>query len=264
MSRKRSEGGILALVYIRYLLPIIMCAALIGVMFIPCLSYSTVEGTQSEISAAELVENSWDQVRSYLFATSEREITQERFSWTVLILLPVLVLLFIVGSLSALAVAACALAYVSNWQFRKTEVGIWFITIIPNRIVACALHACVLPLMFYSRIIIPLYDKIMHVDVLLNVSFPEPWVWGLIAIALTVALSVISSYFEKKYDIDPFKKRVPPAVRVIDPEGDESDDSEYVPKNEAERIYYEQQKKSREEQAELIRRLLSKNDEKEK
>ena len=255
----------MVLIYVRYLLPVVLCLALLGTMLIPCLQYSTVEGTQKEISALELMENSWDQVRAYLFATSDQEITQVRFSWTVLILLPVLVLFFLIGAVMTVAVAVGAMRYINNYAYRKTDARIWFITIIPNRIVVCAVQALILPMLFYSRMIIPLYTKVLHVGVLLNVSFPEPWVWGLIAYAVIVALTVISARFERELDADPFKKIKRPVVRVVDPEKDEPAEEE-EPKftDEAARRYYENQKRAREEQAELIRRLLNKNNEEEK
>ena len=89
--------------------------------------------------------------------------------------------------------------------------------------------------------------------------------WGLIAYAIIVALTVVSARFERELDADQFKKIKRPTVRVIDPEVDEAAKEE-EPKftDEAARRYYENQKRAREEQAELIRKLLNKNDEEEK
>ncbi len=266
MKHTNNRNVKIAFIYIRYLLPILLCALLIGTLFIPCLSYSTVEGTQKEISSAELFGNSWDQVRAYLFATSEREVTQERFSWTVLILLPILVLLFAVGVISAVIVAIVALMYINDHEFRKSNARIWFVTIIQNRIVSCILQGLILPLLFYPRMIILLYDKIMNIDVLLNVSFPEPWIWGLVFVAVIIIMSSVSCRFEQDMGVDPFKRIAPPIVRVIDreDEDDEPADAEPVFKSDSERVYYEQQMRARREQEELIRRLLNKNDEEEK
>ncbi|MBQ8850037.1 MAG: hypothetical protein IJ011_06895 [Clostridia bacterium] len=266
MSNKKNKSPAkTALIYIRYILPVALCIAIVCTMFIPCLQYSTTEGTQDEMSAAQLISNSWDQVREYLFGTSEKEITQEKFSWTVLILLPVLLLLFAVGFISSVVVAVGALRYINDRDFRKTDARIWFITLLPNRIVVCVLQALILPVLFYSRIIIPLYTEIMHVAVLLNTTFFEPWVWGLAAYAVIVALSIASAHFEKELDADPFKKVKPPVVRVIDREDEEeSEEKESEFKTEAERRYYENQKRAREEQAELIKKLLNKNDEEDK
>lgn len=262
-KKKNNNTAKMTLIYIRYLIPVALCLAVMGTLFIPCLQYSTVEGTQSKISAAELMENSWDQVRAYLFATSEREITQERFSWTVLILLPLLILLFCIGVISSVAVAIGALRYINDIGYRKTDARIWFITILPNRIVVCILQLFILPMLFYSRLMVPLYAKILHMGILLNTSFPEPWVWGIIACAVIILLSIISARFEKELDADPFKKIAPPVIRVVDRDSEESEKKEPVFKDEAERIYYENQKRARDEQAERIKKLLNKNDEEE-
>ena len=261
-GKKIKEQRARVLIYIRYLLPVILCVALLGTAFIPCLRYSIAGTTQSEVSTVELMENTWNFSREYLFDPSNQDdsVLKERFSWTALILVPVLVLLFAVGFISTAAVAIGGLLYINSREFRKTDARIWFITLLPNRVVACILHALVLPMLFYSRIVILLYDKIMRIDMLFNTSFPEPWVFGLIAYAVTVTLCVVSAALEKKYDADQFKKITPPVVRVVDP--DEETEEEKAPtfKTEADRLYYENQKRAREEQAERIRQLLNKDE----
>ena len=265
MNNNKIKNAKTAVIYVRYILPVALCLLLIGAMFISCLSYSTVEGTQGEISEAELLSNTWEQTRTYLFGNSDREATQESFSWTAVILIPALVLLFAAGVLSSVIVAAGAILYINYPEFRKSDTRIWFVTFFPNRIIVCILQALVLPLLFYSRITILLYDKIMNVDVLLNVSFPEPWVWGLISVAMICALSAVSAKFERELGCDTFKKIDSPIVKVIDPE-DSQEEEKHEPqfKTESERIYYENQMRAREEQAEYIRKLLNKNDEEEK
>ncbi len=252
----------MALVYIRYLLPVILCVALLGTAFIPCLRYSIAGTTQDEVSTAELMKNTWNFSREYLFDTSEQDksVLIERFSWTALILVPILVLLFAVGTISAAAVAIGGLLYINSREFRRTDGRIWFITLLPNRVVVCVLQALVLPMLFYSRIVLLLYDKIMRIDMLFNTSFPEPWVFGLIAYAVIVTLCIVSANFEKRYDADPFKKITPPAVRVVDPDGYTEEEKEPTFETEADRRYYEAKKRAREEQAERIRQLLNKDE----
>jgi hypothetical protein len=96
----------------------------------------------------------------------------------------------------------------------------------------------------------------MNISVKLEIVGAEPWVLGLIALAVIFALSAVSAYYEKKNDIDPFKKRIPPVVRVIDSYRDEKAQGDT--KNDE---YEELNRRAREEQAEYIRRLLNKNDE---
>lgn len=260
--RRAPDATRRALVYIRYLFPIFAAALCVAVMFVPCLSYSTVEGTQASISLSELIGNSWDQVRAYLFATAQQEPSQKIFAQTVLALIVVFVLLFVIGVASAVVSAVFAIRYF-NAPKPRTVAHMWFITIIPNRAVLCALYALTLPLLFFCRLIIPLYDRIMHVDVLLNVSAPEPWVWGLILYGVSVVLSVVSARYERQMRMDMFKQTRAATVRVS---ADAGVGEEYVPhfETEADRENYEMIKRSKQEQAERIRKLLDLDDSEEK
>ena len=265
-KRKNREGTAMLLIYLRYLLPVLLCLVLIGLMLVPNLRYSTSSGTQEQMSVAQLLDNSWGQVRENLFGSTEVNVLEERFSWTLIILIPILYLLFAIGLLSSVVVAVVGLLYINSPDFRRSDGRIWFVTLLPNRVVVCILQALVLPLLFYSRIIIPIYKKILRIDVLLNVDFPEVWIFGLVFFALTVALCIWSAKFERELDCDPFKRIAPHRVIVVDPEDAEEKAAKDEPtfKTEAEREYYERQKRAREEQAELIRKLLNKDEEENK
>lgn len=263
MKKIKNADGVAVLAYIRYILPPILLAALLLSLFIPCLKFTVVssEGvTGGEMSVAMLLENSWETVRSYLFGGGELEGGQEAFSQAVLILIPLMWILYGVGFLSSLAAAVGAVAYLRDEGFKKTDAGIWFITILPNRIVVCALHVLVLPLLLYHRILVLLYDKLMNIDVTLDIIGVEPWVLGLIVLVAVFALSAVSAYLEKDCGLDVFKKPIPPVVRVID-----RDDSEEPSRGEKrDDVYEEQKRRAREEQADYIRKLLNKNDEENK
>ena len=249
----------MSLIYARYLFPIINCLVLTGLMFVPNLRYSIKSGTVDEMSVAERLNNDWYAARVSLFGGSELSVLGVNFYRVLMVLIPVLGVLFFIGVLSCLAVAVVGLAYINSYEFRKTRERIWFITIIPNRVVACVLQGLTLPVLFYSRIIVLLFQKVYNTDVLLNVTFPEVWVFGLVLFALSVGLSILSAKYERAYDADPFKKIKPPTVKVIEREGGASD--EPVFKTDAEREYYERQKLVREEQVERIRKLLNKDEE---
>ena len=211
--------------------------------------------------AFELLGNSWDQVRQNLFGSGDITVLEERFSWILIILIPILALLFAVGFLSSLAVAVYGLVYLSSPEFRRTPTRVGFVTILPNRTVVCALQVMVLPILFYSRILIPIYKNVLRIDVLLNVGFPEAWVFGLVFLAVIIALSVWSAGYERDMGVDPFRPMIPPVVKVLDKEEENDTPREPVFKTDAEREYYERQKRVREEQAELIRKLLNKDEE---
>lgn len=259
-NRKKKDTGRRVLIHIRYLLPPLLCLMLVALMLIPNLRYSTASGTQGDVSLLELLDNSWEQVRQNLFGGGDITSLEESFSWTLMALLPSLVILFAIGALSTVAVAIGALLYVNSHEFRRTEGRVWFVTLLPNRVIVLILQGLTLPLLFYSRMLIPIYRSVLKIDVLLNVSFPEVWVFGLVFLALSVALSVWSEVYEKDMGVDPFKKIAPPIVKVVDREGEEETAREPVFKTEAEREYYERQKQAREEQAELIKRLLNKDE----
>jgi hypothetical protein len=231
-------------------------------IFVQSLKFTVVSNdgvTGGVMSVSMLLENSWDKVRGYLFGGGKMEGGQEAFSWTVLVLIPLMWILYGVAVLSAIASAVGALAYFADRSFKKTDAGVWFITLLPNRIVVSALQLLVMPLLFYHRILVLLYDKQMNIDVTLDVIGPEPWIIGLAVLSIIFALSAVSSVYEKKYGMDPFEKPVPPVIKVIERE----DADEYSDNGERDEAYEEQKRRAREEQAEYIRRLLNKNNEEE-
>ena len=250
----------MALIHVRYLLPVVFCFALVGLMFVPNLRYSISTGTVDEMSVAERLNNDWYGARVALFGSSELSPLGENFYRVLMVLIPVLGTLFFIGFLSCIIVAIIGLIYVNDHNFRHTRERIWFVTLIPNRIVVCVLQALTLPLLFYSRIIVLLFQKVYNTDVLLNITFPEVWVFGLVFFALSVGLSVWSAKYEKSLDADPFKKIAPPTVKVIGREDAYENAGEPTFKTETEREYYERQKRAREEQAERIKRLLNKDE----
>ena len=260
-NKKSRDTRALVLIHIRYILPVLLCLVLIGLAFIPNLRYSTAAGTQGDVSLAELLGNSWEQVRENLFGNTEITVQEERFSWTLIVLIPILVLLFAVGFITSVAVAVGGILYVNSNEFRRSDGRVWFVTILPNRAVTCVLQALVLPLLFYSRIIIPIYKRVLMIDVLLNVGFPEAWIFGLVFLAIIIGLCIWSAKYEKEMSVDLFKRISPPIVRVVDRDGDNEETREPVFKTDAEREYYERQKRAREEQAELIKKLLNKDEE---
>lgn len=253
------------LIVVRYALPILFCCAMIGVFFIPCAQFSTADGTNSPISGAELFDNSWYHVREYLFSGGATEASQERFCQIMLGLLIALAILFALGAASTVIVAFFAFRFMADPERGLSDTArLWFVSVIPNRIVVCALQALTLPVLFLTRMMVPLYDKVMHTSVLLNVTSAEPWVYGLILFGVSVALSVVSAHFEKKLGLDVFKKRVIVKTRAGEGFGAEDSDVDDNGADERrltaeERRYMELQRKNKEEQEERIRKLLNKD-----
>ena len=250
MKKRTDRGGAYVLIYIRYLLPIALCLAMLMSTLVPCLQYSTTEGTNDKISASELYENSWDQVRHYLFSGAETKADQARFSRVMLATLIIMAVLFALGALGTAAIAFFALRYVNDPDKKRAKNDvwrIWFVTVIPNRIVCCVIFALTLPLTFLSRLIVPMYDTMMNVDVLLRVSFPEPWVWALISLAVVIAMSVASSVYEKKLKVDVFESEKQKKRNALGKFAEDTEDTEEL-------------SEMRARQAELVKNILAKKD----
>ena len=259
--RKNTDTKALVLIHLRYIIPALLCLVLVGLMFVPNLRYSVSSGTVEEMSVAERLNNDWYQARVALFGSSELSQLGLNFYRILMVVIPLLGLLFIIGALSTVVVAAVGLIYINSPEFRHSRERIWFITLLPNRIVVYVLQSLTLPVLFYSRIIVLLFEKVYKTDVLLNVTFPEAWIFGLVFFALSVGISIWSEIYEKRLDADPFKRITPPEVRVIEREERAPIKEAPVFKTEEEREYYERQKHAREEQLERIKRLLNKDEE---
>lgn len=251
----KREGQKRGWIYLRYALPLISVVLCLICMAVPMLQYTNNQsGTDEPISAFTLMKNSWDQVRNYLFGTAEQTNGNLIFSRTVLI---TLILFWILFSVSAVVAVWSLLAVV-----RYTEKGseedlgrIWFVTLIPNRIVLCILSGLMIPLTAFPRLLTVFYRKIIYVAVGLKVYGIDPMITAILLVVAISVLSAVTAGYEKKLAMDPFQK---PAEKT-------KQESMPIPENrpvkqqemtEAERRYYEMEKKTRREQAERIAELF--------
>ncbi len=252
LRRRKKEARRRGWIIAKYLfLP--LAALLITVsLFIPCLRYTTADaGTQGVISAAELTRNSWDQVRGYLFGTADPSASNESFSWAVLFVVALFTVLYVVGLALIGFYTVGAFRY-----FRSPEdVGrgrILFLTLFPNRLVACLSWLLLLPLTAFPRLIVLFYDRYFHYPVLLNVTFLEP-LWAALILILAVAFLTIGFLsLERAAGMDPHKRRPKPVEEDFEEE-ESYEESEEDP-------YAEMNRRAREEQAERIRQLLRKDE----
>ncbi len=226
-KKTKSNNSKYTVIYLRYILPIIFSLASIGTMLITCLSYSK----QEAVSSLDLMQNIWEQVRYYLFSGAKVDPEQQRYAWIMLSWLILSLLLYVIGLAATVAIAAAVLRFIKS-RDESDSVRLWLVTLVPNRIVVMVLQALTLPVLFLSRIVIPLYGMI-NVNVTLSTTFIEPWIFGLIFFAVTAVLSVISARFEKQLAADAFKKSIvdkltnnPQEARI---EEDEDDDGDYTP-----------------------------------
>ena len=257
-KRRKNSEGYRALVYIRYILPIIFCIAIWCITFAPCLAYATGSNAPNDpISLRELFGNSWDNVRGYLFGGGEQSPALHSFSVKMLVMLIAFFILFAIGFISTVFVAISVFSFLSK-RDRRSKAWLVFITVVPNRTVACILQGLTLPLLLLPRLVVPMY-RTMGEAVTLTTTGIEPLVWGLVFFVISVALSVISFFVEKDADLDAFNRPKEPIEEV---ESGEAED--YTPKFTRGKAYIndEAEQKNKSEQEELIRKLLG-NDDKE-
>lgn len=257
-SKNQPKSGQSVWIGVRYLLPVLALVITVAWLFIPCLRYTTAEaGTADAVSAAELFGNTWSQVRVYLFGGGNSDANTLLFCRTVLILLAVGLLLFAVGAVSVLWVAIGAFRFFSCPQERGTG-RILYITLFPNRPAAVLWQSLTLPLLAFPRILVVCYEKILHVGVLLQVTFCEPLAAGCILFLLSVIVTAAFMPLEKRMQMDPFftPKR---SVRVMERE-EEPQREETARETEEEKRYAEMCRRAKEEQMARIRAILHTDD----
>ena len=237
-------------IYFRYLFPIFVAVIMLALTFVPCYRFVTADtGIKQAISANELLSNSWETVRNYLFGGQEQVQVTADFAGTLFGVIIVLCLLFAVGLISAIYAAYVAFRFFAD-GCRESKKRILFITIFPNRIVLCISYALTLPLLFLPRIMPLLYDGILkyHVELICQ-PFDMAWIELALVVAV-IAVTFISARYETLCEMNVF-------VRYRDEEEEEEYEEQYATE-ESEDIFSEMDRKAREEQNERILRLLNK------
>lgn len=249
-------------IYIRYIFPIFAYIATAVWAGISCFRYTVAGKTNTPISLYELMSNTWYNVRQYLFGGGDSSAATETFSWVVLALLVGFVLLFLLGFAMSILSAVGAFSYFNNPKDRS-NFRIAYLTLLPNRVAACIYELLMLPILLFPRILILCYEKIIHTQVLLNLTFVEPLVIGGVLCGLILILTALTAQWEKKERMNPHDCPRPAVKTEDDEEDGQSSSLSAKPQfeNEADRIAYEMAEKSRAEQAERIRRLLNKDTE---
>ena len=238
-------------IYFRYILPIFTAILTLVLMSVPCYRFVTADtGLNKAISCLELMSNSWDTVRDYLFGNGEQVQVTADFAGTVFGLIILSVLLFAIGLASAVYAAVTAFGFFKS-GCKESRARILFVTLVPNRVVLVLYYALMLPLLFFPRIMPALYDGILryHVELICQ-SFDILIVDGII-FALTVAVIFISARYESLCEMNVF-------IRYKSQESDEEDDTVSDGElDDSEDAYAAMDRKTREEQNERILRLLN-------
>lgn len=207
--KKKTVNGKKNLIYIRYWFPVVTVVILLLLMCVPCLRFTTADGGTGEaISMGELMRNSWDQVRAYLFGGgTQKDAGTVHFARGVLIALIAFWFLFFLAACVSLYVLIYAFRYFRNPDSRGTE-NLVFMTLMPNRAVVCIGQALIFPLLCFPHFLLLMYDSILHYPVKLSFTFPEPLIFGVILYVAGVVLTVVSAPRESALGWNPFTKRL--------------------------------------------------------
>ena len=240
-------------IYFRYILPIAIALIMMGLMFVPCYRFITADtGINKPISAYELISNSWDTVRDYLFGGTEQVEVTKNFASTVFGLIILFVILFCVGFISAVYAAVVAFKFFAG-GCRETKERLLFITLVPNRAVLCLYYALMLPLLAFPRLMPALYDGILNYHVELICQPFDIFIVDGILFAAAVAVIFVSARFETLAKSNLF-------VRYKSEEKDEEYSPVYEEPESTDDPYENMLAKAKQEQNERILKLLRKDD----
>ena len=147
-QKTRQLNGKKIFIYFRYIFGVLLALLILAGMFIPCLKYTVGENSNQPISNMSLIKNSWQTSREYLFdGGANKVVEQTSFSKALLATVILLCILFAVGTLFSIYTAYSAFSY-----FKDTEnidkSRIFFLTLVPNRVLICIYSALLLPLAF--------------------------------------------------------------------------------------------------------------------
>ena len=239
------------LIYIRYILPPILIVLTLLVMLIPSYRYVINGEVEQPTSALALMSSSYEQTRSVLFGTAEQSNANLVFSRILLTLIILSSVLFALSLAVSVYCAAVALIYfTADDEERAERIRTLFITLIPNRVIACIGQALCLGFVLIPYICPWLYKYAYGSRVVLTLTAPDGLMFCGLAIIAIIALSMICAPMEREFGADIFKKN---KLSVTAKPAQESE--EYTP------VFSTDGGEADRERNERIRELLGKNKE---
>lgn len=191
----------LPLIYTRYILPLFSDLLFIIFAFIPCVTYTLDGEAKEKISLLQLMSNSWQNSRHYLFSaksSAEPEgIAFYKSLFTVLIVLSLLFLLLIAIDIFTVS------AFASEMRAQDKKCKLLFVTLIPNRIVLNLIRLILLPIAFFPNIVTHLYRTVLIYPVTMRYSLPL-WILALSLWLICSVMCIVSRAAEKSADLDVF------------------------------------------------------------
>ncbi len=210
-------------IYVRYLIPIFVVLLTVISLFIPCFLYTTVQGVDDDVySLSGVISEYWQPVCNYAFySVGDLDSAILKFSQTLITSVIICAVLFVIGTFGAVYVAVNAFRYFKA-SGDCNDSRMVFLTIVPNRIVACAWLLPCVPLLLFPRYLIYLFENVLGETATLTLTFPEPLIiFGVLYIILAV-ISTLSVSVEKAQGMNPFSRK----TITFEEEDDEYDDEE--------------------------------------
>lgn len=237
-------------IYFRYILPIAATCVMLCLMLVPVYMYNTSGKFGGAVSLGELLQNSWDTVRSYIFGSStNKDAATLYFSKVLFGIIIGAWTLFVAGFATQICAAVTALRMFNTGE-QGTSGRALFLTLVPNRVVLCIAHLLTLPIFFIPMLMPTLYAKLLDMAVLLKCS---PFDMAFVALALCVSevvVIIVSSGYETTNKMNLFAC-APKAVSRVD-----LDEAEEPVADDG---YAGYESRAKQEQLQRIMKLLDKN-----
>lgn len=246
--KKSAQKGF---IYFRYIMPVGVTLMLLCLMLVSVYMYNASGKFSGAVSLGELMGNSWDTVRGYIFgSSSNKDAATLHFSRVVFGLIIAAWTLFAVGAVSRICATVTAIKMFYTGE-RGSSGRALFLAFVPNRVVLCVFHALTLPIFFIPMLMPTLYAKLLGTTVVLRCS---PFDMAFVALALYVAEVVVicvSAGYETTNGMNLFAR----APREKKPAEEWEDDNEA----ESDDGYGGYENRAKQEQLERIMALLNKD-----
>ena len=246
--KKSTQKGF---IYFRYIMPIAVALIMLCLMLVPVYMYNTSGKFGGAVSLGELLQNSWDTVRSYIFsASSKKDAATLEFSKVLFGIIIGAWVLFAAGIVARICAAVTALRMFYTGE-QGTSGRALFLAFVPNRAVLCVLHALTLPIFFIPMLMPTLYAKLLGTAVLLKCS---PFDMAFVALALYIAEVVVicvSAEYETTNKMNLFARA--PKKQIQE---QSCEDEEYAVADDG---YAGYESRAKQEQLQRIMKLLDKN-----
>ena len=216
------------IIYFRYILPVILLLIAFAISFVPSYRYVVEGALEDKQSAFDIVCGSLDTSRNVLFGTGESDSPNVVAARIILTMLAV----GFIGVVISLAVSIYSLVMSMNYFMsddeEKTEKQrVLFVTLLPNRIVLCALELLAFLSFAFPYVLPAVYENIYGQRVTLAVISIDPMAFAVVGFLALIVLSFVCAPMERSFGADLFKK-IKPTVETLEQDEDEEEEDERV------------------------------------